>query len=48
MVCAAQVSQVDQVRRDSLDCQGLQESLVKMVDLVSNKVNCLSHQILMH
>lgn len=37
-VCVVQVSQVDQVRRVSLGCQGLQENLVMMVGLVSNRI----------
>ncbi len=38
VVCVVQVSQVDQVRKVPLDCQGLQENLVLTVGLVSNKI----------
>lgn len=37
MVCFVKVSQADQVRREFLGYQGLQESMVLRVDLVSNR-----------
>lgn len=43
-VCVEQVSQVDQVRREPLGCQGLRENLVKRVSLVSNSIiDCHCH-----